>query len=85
MDHIQTGIEQWLLSMHPAHKLNLMRSALLNKEHAHFSQLLDIFTNASLLKGGIGTDRLKQAFGPDLCNPDYETGGKQFDFKTTTL
>ena len=62
-----------------------MRSALLNKEHAHFSQMLDIFTNASLLKGGISTDRLKQAFGPDLCNPDYETGGKQFDFKTTTL
>lgn len=73
-----TNFNLWLLSLQQEHKLNLMRDALLEKRPHHFQQLLDVFLKAPLNQGGVSTDTLTKAFGPDLTDPNFFTNGKRF-------
>lgn len=79
-NHISNHFNMWLLSLRLDHKLNLMRSALLEKKPQHFTDLLDVYTKASIKQGGIGSDTLMKAFGPDLSDPNFYTDGERFRF-----
>jgi hypothetical protein len=73
----------WLLSLQTFHKLDLMRMTLVEKRPQHFTQLLDVYTKASITQGGISTDTLMWAFGPDLCDPNFYTNGERFTQQNT--
>ena len=78
---LDTTFDQWLLSLKLDHKLNLMRFALLEDKPGHFMQLMGLYLEQPINKGGISTDTLQQAFGPSLNDPNFYTNGELFDFK----
>lgn len=72
--------DTWLLSLRTDHKLNLIRDALLEQKFGIYMQLVDTFMKATISDGGIGTDTLRWAFGPDYMDPNFQTNGKRFNF-----
>lgn len=75
---LEESFNTWLLSLSTPHKLNLIRDALLENKPMIHLDLIDTFMKATLSEGGLSTDTLAWAFGPDYMDPNFRTNGERF-------